>query len=96
MTTTPNPGVERTTIWADDSATILRQASRYYPLQNLVIAAMEAGADALDEVKKYAILRELVEGGLTTDGGHHKQWYLERIAIQFELDIPDHEPGIPP
>jgi hypothetical protein len=43
---------EQTTIWADDSAAILRQASRYYPLQSLVVAAMEAGADALDEVER--------------------------------------------
>lgn len=44
-----------------------------------------------------AIVRELVEGGLTIDGAHHKQWYLEQIAIQLELPMPvDREPGIAP
>jgi hypothetical protein len=44
-----------------------------------------------------AILKDLIERGLTTDGAHHKQWYLEQIADQFELDIYiDHEPGIAP
>jgi hypothetical protein len=42
-------------------------------------------------------LRELVEGGLTTDGAHHKQWYLARIAWEFELGITaDSERGIAP
>jgi hypothetical protein len=44
-----------------------------------------------------AILFELVKSGLWIDGGHHKQWYLEQIALQFELPISgDHEPGIAP
>lgn len=40
---------------------------------------------------------ELVEHALTTDGTHHKQWYLEQIAFQLELPIAvDHEPGVAP
>jgi len=35
--------------------------------------ARVARLDALEEVKQVAI------GGLLTDGGHHKQWYLEKI-----------------
>lgn len=43
------------------------------------------------------IVQELIEQGLTTDGGHHKQWYLEAIAAQLELPITvDYEPGIAP
>jgi hypothetical protein len=42
------------------------------------------------------ILAELITKGLTTDGSHHKQWYLEQIARWFEIPVPDHEPGIAP
>lgn len=39
-----------------------------------------------------ALLREAV----TTDGGHHKQWYLERIAEELGVELPDHDHGIAP
>ena len=43
------------------------------------------------------ILRDLIEAALTTDGAHHKQWYLERIAWGLKLNFRvDYEPGIPP
>jgi hypothetical protein len=48
-------------------------------------------------IEERAVLLELVEGGLTTDGAHHKQWYLEQIACYFELPLPtDREPGVAP
>lgn len=49
-------------------------------------------------------VRELVMDALTTDGGHHKQWYLAEIAQlvlspfeleQFQAEY-DYEPGIAP
>jgi hypothetical protein len=46
-----------------------------------------------------AILTKLVTDGLFIDGAHHKQWFLERIAVQFELWIEEAEwavPGIAP
>jgi hypothetical protein len=46
-----------------------------------------------------AILTELVTNGLFVDGAHHKQWFLEQIAKQFELRIDEAEwwePGIAP
>ena len=49
-----------------------------------------------DKVGEREIIRELVEAALTTDGAHHKQWYLERVALQLGLPLPDHEPGIAP
>ena len=40
----------------------------------------------------------LIVEGLQTDGGHHKQWYLEKIAQELEIDLNDieHEKGIAP
>ena len=32
-------------------------------------------------------LIELLELGLTTDGGHHKQWALVEIAELFEIQV---------
>jgi hypothetical protein len=44
-------------------------------------------------------VRDLIIGGLCTDGERHKQWYLEQIAktLGIELIEPlDYEPGIAP
>jgi len=32
-------------------------------------------------------LHYLIIGGLTIDGGHHKQWYIEQIAECLGIDI---------
>lgn len=41
--------------------------------------------------------RELAIEGLQTDGGHHKQWYLEEIAktLGVDLEAVFYDPGIP-
>ena len=52
-------------------------------------------------------LQDLAMDGLLTDGGHHKQWYLEqimemlginldRLAEEFKLYDCEWEPGIAP
>lgn len=42
-------------------------------------------------------LSRLVNQALHVDGAHHKQWYLELIAEEFELNIDgDHERGVAP
>jgi hypothetical protein len=51
--------------------------------------------------------KDLATSGLLTDGGHHKQWYLEEILKALDVDLDelrkqlnsddyDWEPGIPP
>jgi len=53
--------------------------------------------------------KTLATNGLLTDGGHHKQWYLEEILKALDVDLGelrkelnseepayDWEPGIPP
>jgi hypothetical protein len=43
------------------------------------------------------VLQDMIERALTTDGGHHKQWFLEHIARYLELPITvEHEPGVAP
>ncbi len=32
-------------------------------------------------------IRELAIDGLLTDGGHHKQWYLEKIIVELGFDL---------
>jgi len=46
---------------------------------------------------------QLCIDGLCTDGGHHKQWYLEQILLLFneedtirELNMEDIEQGVAP
>jgi len=48
--------------------------------------------------EKLEKIRNLVEDGLQTDGGHHKQWYLEQIGevIGIDIDKEMHEEGIAP
>ena len=44
-------------------------------------------------------VRDLIIGGLCTDGEHHKQWYLEQIAKALGIDLTeplDYEKGIAP
>ena len=42
---------------------------------------------------------DLVREALSTDGAHHKQWYLEMIALLIGIELPDegeYEEGIAP
>ena len=32
-------------------------------------------------------LKDFILDGLCTDGGHHKQWYLEQILIKLGFDL---------
>ncbi len=43
--------------------------------------------------REEVVIDELLGEAVTTDGGHHKQWYLERVAVQLGVELPDHEPG---
>jgi hypothetical protein len=40
-------------------------------------------------------MADLARDGLQTDGGHHKQWYLEQILEACGQPAPDHDPGVP-
>jgi len=43
-------------------------------------------------------VQELIEEALQTDGDHHKQWYLEQIAKELEIDLSsiNYDGGIAP
>jgi hypothetical protein len=41
-------------------------------------------------------LTDLVQAGLTTDGAHHKQWYLEQVAKLMGLPVTGYEHGTAP
>lgn len=40
-----------------------------------------------DLEKKMGVATELAVDGLLTDGGHHKQWYLEEIIKALGMDL---------
>lgn len=46
---------------------------------------------------KLAAIRELVENGILTDGGHHKQWYLVKIGevVGIDINVEIEDQGIP-
>ena len=37
-----------------------------------------------------------LQKAVQTDGAHHKQWYLEQIALSIGADLPAHDKGIAP
>ncbi len=41
------------------------------------------------------IVRVLLEDAVCTDGAGHKQWYLERIAKELGIELPEHDEGVP-
>lgn len=47
-------------------------------------------------VQVLADLSDLLQAAVTTDGEHHKQWYLEQIAETLGIELQSHEPGIAP
>lgn len=50
--------------------------------------------DALEvkiKVSKLDKVEKLIRDGLHTDGGHHKQWYLEQIAETLNIDLSNEE-----
>ena len=48
----------------------------------------------------YQNVKEIIHEALCTDGAHHKQWYLEQIALKLGIDLSAEqgtfEPGIAP
>jgi len=41
-------------------------------------------------------ITDMLQAAVTTDGGHHKQWYLEQLAEALEIELPEHDEGIAP
>lgn len=41
-------------------------------------------------------LRDILSDAVTTDGANHKQWYLEQIAKELLIELPEHNEGTPP
>jgi hypothetical protein len=39
---------------------------------------------------------ELIIDAVNIEGAHHKQWYLEQIAVKLDIELPEHEKGIIP
>jgi hypothetical protein len=57
---------------------------------------MSNDRQATDDPEGDTDVAELLGAAVVTDGAHHKQWYLERIAAMLGVRLPDHEPGIVP
>jgi len=65
---------------------ILEAIEREYP----ELKAIPVRAARMDEV------RRLIGEALQNGAAHHKQWYLEQIALALGIDPGEHEPGIAP
>lgn len=65
------------------------------PYRRAAQQMIEAARDDREVIGVANLLGE----ALCTDGGHHKQWYLEQIAERLGIVVPgeeQREPGIPP
>ena len=63
------------------------------------VTSRRQGGIAMKRNKKtQKIVKELILDGLLTDGGHHKQWYLEEIAKALDIDLSneEYEEGVAP
>lgn len=45
----------------------------------------------IELTKERAKIKELIIGGLYTDGAHHKQWYINEIRKCLKIVIHDNE-----
>jgi hypothetical protein len=58
-------------------------------------------ADRAEQIKEetyYKSLTDLIWEALLTDGAHHKQWWIEAIAVKIgiDLDFLSYDEGIAP
>jgi len=78
-----------------------KRQEKVTPVMIMGYVEIEAMENGTEKAKEYAIC------GLLTDGGHHKQWCLERVLEALGLDLEiirkelqaedyDWEPGIAP
>lgn len=58
--------------------------------------AMEHYEEAPQNLPKLCEVTELIIDAVNIDGAHHKQWYLEQIAVKLGIELPEHEKGIIP
>lgn len=47
-------------------------------------------------IRRRKRLKELLKEAVNTDGDHHKQWYLHKIAEELALKINQDDKGIAP
>ena len=65
-------------------------------------AEYEAGLDAQAQAEAEndnmfrRELEDTINSALSTDGAHHKQWYLEELALLLGVKTEEHEKGIAP
>lgn len=43
----------------------------------------------------YKKLGDVLTDYVNVDGAHHKQWALEEVAKILDIDLPEHEEGMP-
>jgi hypothetical protein len=78
--------------------TIERELQQNFEIDKLIEEAEGTSfADPMLQLREaFEKLDTLFEKAVTTDGEHHKQWYLEEIAKVLAIELPEHEKGIPP
>ena len=54
------------------------------------------GGESKTEAETLRQVETLLREAVRTDGGHHKQWYLEEIARVLEVKLPEHDEGSTP
>ena len=68
-------------------ATILALCAAYFVLAIVMRSARR---------KRQTRLKDLINDAMITDGGHHKQWYLNEIAKELDIDPETEDKGVAP
>ena len=56
-------------------------------LTSLVLQLILMVSIFYSEAKKKERLRSIIEDALNTDGDHHKQWYLAKLAHELDMEL---------
>jgi hypothetical protein len=74
----------------------LRIADEYVSRANKIAFELAEPAPSASTNSARDAITPLVVRAVETDGGHHKQWYLEAIAEALQIELPPHDLGIAP
>ena len=66
------------------------------PYCRLVTTITTGGTQPASDNSQMDKITALLNDGVCYDGGHHKQWHLERIAEVLGVELEEHDLGIAP
>ena len=76
--------------------TFVEAVGRYPEQAAMVMQKQAMELTKLTDNIRMAEISALLRDAVNTDGGHHKQWFLEEVASRLGVALPPHQNGIAP